>query len=98
VDSPEHVDKLIDAVDPKGAATICVPLHDRKRGHPVLWSKRHFGEMRKLGGDVGARSLLERHADGVLSLPIDDMAVLLDVDTPDMLGSADTSTGRGAEP
>jgi molybdenum cofactor cytidylyltransferase len=84
----EHVDTLIDAFDPKGRSTICVPVHDRKRGHPVLWSSRHFGEMRKLGGDVGARALLEQHADAVLAVTVDDPAVHLDVDTPDMLVAA----------
>ena len=84
----EHVDALIAAFDPKGPSTICVPVHDRKRGHPVLWSSRHFGEMRKLGGDVGARELLERHADAVLAVPVDDAAVHLDIDTPDMLAGA----------
>jgi molybdenum cofactor cytidylyltransferase len=88
---PDHIDALIAAFDPAGAATIVVPVHDRKRGHPVLWSARHFAEMRKLGGDVGARGLMERHADAVRAVPIDDAAVHLDVDTPEMLAAA----GRG---
>ena len=85
---PEHADALIDAFDPKGPYTICVPIHDRKRGHPVLWSSRHFGEMRKLGGDVGARELLERHAEAVRTVIVDDPAVHLDIDTPEMLAGA----------
>ncbi len=84
----EHVDALVAAFDPGGPGTICVPVHDRKRGHPVLWSRRHFGEMRKLGGDVGARELLERHADEVLAVTVDDPAVHIDVDTPEMLANA----------
>ncbi len=84
----DHVDTIIAAFDPKGPSTICVPVHDRKRGHPVLWSRRHFGEMRKLGGDVGARALLERHADSVLAVPIADAGVHVDVDTPEMLADA----------
>ncbi|MFO0586210.1 MAG: molybdopterin-binding/glycosyltransferase family 2 protein [Polyangiaceae bacterium] len=87
-----HVDALIDAFDPAGPATIVVPVHDRKRGHPVVWSSRHFAEMRKLGGDVGARGLMERHADQVRAVPFDDAAVHLDVDTPEMLASAKTGT------
>jgi molybdenum cofactor cytidylyltransferase len=86
-----HIDALIEAFDPAGPATIVVPVHDRKRGHPVLWSARHFAEMRKLGGDVGARGLLERHADAVRAVPIDDDAVHLDVDTPEMLAGAAAS-------
>ncbi len=84
----EHVDALIDAFDPAGPYTICVPVHERKRGHPVLWSSRHFGEMRKLGGDVGARELLESHAGAVRTVTVDDAAVHLDVDTPEMLANA----------
>lgn len=83
-----HVDALIDAFDPAGPQTICVPVHDRKRGHPVLWSARHFAEMRKLGGDVGARALLEQHASAVQTVEIDDAAVHLDIDTPEMLAGA----------
>jgi len=85
---PEHIDALIAAFDPEGPGTICVPVHDRKRGHPVLWSSRHFGEMRKLGGDVGARGLLELHASAALAVPVDDAAVHLDIDTPEMLETA----------
>ena len=84
----DHVDAIISAFDANGPNTICVPVHDRKRGHPVLWSRRHFGEMRKLGGDVGARALLERHADSVLSVPIADAGIHVDVDTPSMLADA----------
>lgn len=88
----DHIHRLITAFDPSGPATIVVPVHDRKRGHPVLWSARHFAEMRKLGGDVGARGLLERHADAVRAVPIDDAAVHRDVDTPEMLASARRDT------
>ena len=85
----DHVDAIIAAFDPEGPNTICVPVHDRKRGHPVLWSKRHFGEMKKLGGDVGARALLERYADVVLAVPVGDAGVHVDVDTPAMLADAE---------
>jgi molybdenum cofactor cytidylyltransferase len=86
--TPAHVNRIVDAFDPAGPETIVVPVHDRKRGHPVLWSARHFAEMRKLGGDVGARGLLERHADAVRTVAIDDDAVHIDVDTPEMLAGA----------
>lgn len=87
----DHVRKVIDAYDPRGPHTICVPVHDHKRGHPVLWSSRHFPEMRELGGDVGARGLLERHAGAVLSVPTQDGGILVDVDTPEMLARAQAS-------
>ncbi len=84
----DHVDTLIAAFDPNGPFSVCVPVHERKRGHPVLWSSRHFPEMRKLEGDVGARSLLDAHADAVLAVPVDDPAIHTDVDTVEMLEAA----------
>jgi len=35
-----------------------------------------------LRGDVGARALIDRHADHVRLVAIDDPAILVDVDTP----------------
>ncbi len=69
------------------AETIIVPTYDRKRGNPVLWPRRYFAEIAQLTGDVGARALIERYADHVLFLPIDDPAILVDVDTPAALAA-----------
>jgi molybdenum cofactor cytidylyltransferase len=90
---PALVDQLIGAFDPRGAFSVCVPVHERKRGHPVLWSSRHFAEMAKLEGDVGARVLLERHADAVLQVPVEDPGIHLDVDTAAMLDAARVKSG-----
>jgi molybdenum cofactor cytidylyltransferase len=81
----EHADALIAAFDPTSEHSICVPIHAGKRGHPVLWSARHFEEMRALGGDIGARTLLEKHAAAVQPVQVQDAAVHFDVDTPEML-------------
>jgi len=43
--------------------------------------------MSELSGDVGARSLIERHAAHVRTLAVDDPAILLDVDTPAALAA-----------
>ncbi|HVV88143.1 MAG TPA: NTP transferase domain-containing protein, partial [Kofleriaceae bacterium] len=83
-----HLDALIAAFDPDGDATIVVPTCERKRGNPVLWGRRHFAEIGDLRGDVGARALIERHADQVRLLALDDPAILLDVDTPEALAAA----------
>lgn len=79
-----HLDRILAAFDP-ASAPIVVPTHERKRGNPVLWARRFFPEIEDLRGDVGARALLERHADAVHLLAIDEPGVLLDVDTPEAL-------------
>jgi molybdenum cofactor cytidylyltransferase len=85
---PAHIERVLASFDPAGPHSICVPVHERKRGHPVLWSARHFPELTRLEGDVGARALLEAHADAVLAVPVDDAAIHLDVDTTAMLEAA----------
>jgi molybdenum cofactor cytidylyltransferase len=66
---------------------IVVPTCERKRGNPVLLPRALFDDVLALRGDVGARELLERHADRIVQLAIDDAAILLDVDTPHALAS-----------
>ena len=78
----EHLDAVIDAFRAGDPDEIVVPTCDRKRGNPVLWPRCYFAEIAELSGDVGARSLIERHADHVRLLAIDDPAILVDVDTP----------------
>ena len=75
-----HLDAVIAAH--RDDETIVVPTFDRKRGNPVLWPRRYFAEIAALTGDVGARALIDRHAEQVCFLPIDDPAILVDVDTP----------------
>ena len=77
-----HLEALIATFDPSCDRPICVPVHERKRGNPVLWPKKYFREMREIQGDRGARILLDRHADEVTYVPVSDEGVNLDVDTP----------------
>ncbi|MDX2000590.1 MAG: nucleotidyltransferase family protein [Thermoanaerobaculia bacterium] len=83
------LDALLDAFT--GPTAIVVPEYQGRRGHPVLFGRDHFVELARTTGDVGARGLLERHAQNVV--PVDDPGVLVDVDTPADL-SALSATGR----
>ena len=62
-------------------ATIAVPIYGGRRGHPVGFSSRLRDELTQLTGDSGAKSLLERHAQEIRRLEIDDPGVLLDIDS-----------------
>lgn len=64
------------------ADAIVVPYHLGRNGHPVLFGRRFWTELTRLGGDEGARSLLQRHHDCVVMLEVEDSGVLRDVDTP----------------
>jgi len=88
------LDKLIGAFEPEKGNDICVPVHQGKRGNPVLWGKRYFADMREIAGDVGAKYLIGRHADAVREVAIAEDGVLIDVDSPDALAAL---TARGGQ-
>jgi molybdenum cofactor cytidylyltransferase len=90
----KHIDRLIDAFDSDQPA-IVVPVRDGRRGHPVLWPRRHFSALCNLSGDVGARELLVRHASEVRAVPFETDVIFEDVDTPDELAGA---LGRPTDP
>lgn len=59
---------------------IVVPVHQGRRGHPVIFGAQFLPELAELSGDTGARTLLARH--GVLEIECDDVGILRDVDVP----------------
>ena len=61
---------------------IVVPMKQGRRGNPILWPREFFAEMQQVQGDIGARELLQRHADRIDTAACDDEAIFADVDTP----------------
>ena len=82
-----HVDKLVAAFDPAEGREVCVPVHEGKRGNPVLFARRFFEEMAAVRGDVGARHLIGEYEEYVCEVAMDDRAVLVDVDSPQALAA-----------
>jgi len=82
----DHLDRLIAAFGCAGRP-ICVPVHGRRRGNPVLWPARHFAALCALAGDRGGRELLRCYAGEVVRVPMPDEAVTRDVDTPAQLAA-----------
>jgi molybdenum cofactor cytidylyltransferase len=77
--------RLIAGFNPAEHRSICVPVHDGKRGNPVLWGKQHFGALMSLSGDKGGRGLFDLLADEIVEIPMPDGSVLTDIDTPEAL-------------
>jgi molybdenum cofactor cytidylyltransferase len=78
-----HVDRLISGFAPHEDRAIGVPVHNGKRGNPVLWARRFFEDMHALAGDVGARHLIGENESLVYEVEFGDTAVLTDLDTPE---------------
>ncbi len=79
--SPQTIDALIRAFAEAPGAAAVVPVRGGRRGNPALLARSLFPRLAALEGDEGARRLL-RELDGVVELPIEEDAVLADVDTP----------------
>ena len=84
--APALIDRMIAAFSPADGRSICVAVHEHRRGNPVLWARRFFSEIEALSGDVGAKDLIAAHEDAVCDLEADG-AVLRDIDTPDALAA-----------
>jgi molybdenum cofactor cytidylyltransferase len=94
---PDTVDALIAAFDPPGGTTICVPEHEGTQGHPVLFARRFFGDLRDLHGDVGAKAILREHPDQIATVAVADDGITVDLDTPEAVAAyARRSGGAGA--
>jgi molybdenum cofactor cytidylyltransferase len=66
-----------------GTAGIIVPSIAGRRGHPLLIHRRYRTEIGSLSSEIGLKDLLQRHADDVCHVPVEDDAVLRDIDTPE---------------
>ena len=63
-------------------ARIAAPYFRARRGHPVGISGSFRAELEELGGDEGARRLLEAHESEVVKVPVGDPGVIRDIDKP----------------
>jgi molybdenum cofactor cytidylyltransferase len=77
---PATLDALIDHHQ-KSRPQIVIPTYKGFRGNPVLLDRSVFPEVMAITGDVGCRAIFGSHAENIHKLDVDDVGVLLDVDT-----------------
>ena len=82
--SANVLNRMIAAFSPPDGRSICVAVHQGKRGNPVLWSRAFFGEMAGMTGDTGAKSLLAANEEQLCEIET-GAGILRDVDTPEAL-------------
>jgi molybdenum cofactor cytidylyltransferase len=80
--SVETVDLLIDRYR-ETRAPILLPTHRGRRGHPVLFSRAVFDEIRRAPRAVGARQVVWDHQNDLLEVEVPDPGIGRDVDTPE---------------
>jgi molybdenum cofactor cytidylyltransferase len=77
---PATLDRLIEHHQ-KFRPQILIPTYNGFRGNPVLLDRSVFPEVANLRGDIGCRAIFGNHTEGIAKLEVDDIGILLDVDT-----------------
>lgn len=74
--------RMIDAFEESGAP-IVLPVFQGRRGHPVLFGRRLFGELFEAPLHEGARWVVRRHGAEVRELEVADPGVCGNINTPE---------------
>ncbi|HUE96024.1 MAG TPA: nucleotidyltransferase family protein [Longimicrobiaceae bacterium] len=65
-----------------GGAPVAVPTVEGRRGHPILFGAAVLPELFEPLPE-GARTILRRHEERLVEVPVENRDVLLDIDTPE---------------
>ena len=90
--APATIGALIGAWQASRPA-IAAPEYRGKRGHPVLVDMAIASEFLEAGLPEGARTVVRRDPARVLRVPVDDPAILDDLDTPGRYGERFPQSG-----
>ena len=63
-------------------APIVRPAIGNRHGHPVLFDRSTFDELRRAPLSEGAKAVVHAHAQHVVNVQVDDPGCLVDIDTP----------------
>jgi molybdenum cofactor cytidylyltransferase len=79
---PETARAVLDAFR-RTRAPVVRPEAGGRHGHPVLFSRRVFDDLRRADPAVGAKAVVRAHAAEVCNVPVEDEGACRDVDTPE---------------
>ena len=80
--APSTVRAVLDAYR-QAPHAIVRPARDRHHGHPVLFDRRLFAELRAADLSRGARVVIAAHLDETLDVTVSDEGAFRDIDTPE---------------
>ena len=67
----------------KSKKKIIIPTYEGIRGHPVIFSKELFGDLRTASLDIGARSVVNRYVNDIHTVSVETEGILINIDTPE---------------
>jgi molybdenum cofactor cytidylyltransferase len=79
--TPGTVEAVLDAYR-RTHAPIVRPVNAGRHGHPVLFDRRLFDELRRADPAAGAKPIVHAHAPEIVEVTVEDEGAFTDVDTP----------------
>jgi molybdenum cofactor cytidylyltransferase len=64
-------------------ALIVRPVSQGRHGHPVIFARPLFEELRQADPLQGAKSVVHAHVAQILEIPVQDEGAFIDIDTPE---------------
>ncbi len=90
---PEVTNMVLDAYngDIKG---IVVPVHNHRRGHPLLVDLKYRNDIQRLDLEKGLRALMHLFPEDVLEVEVEAPGILIDIDTREDYSNANSASRR----
>lgn len=63
-------------------SNIILPKYNNKKGHPVIFSKTFYDQLKKAPHDTGARKVVWDNGDKLIETDTDDPGILININTP----------------
>lgn len=73
--------KLLMDVFEKNNNYIIVPIHENRKGSPVIFPKRFVDELKLLQGDNGGKNVINNHINNVITVDVKNKYAMVDIDT-----------------
>jgi len=77
---PEIINAVIDAYNEE-LKGIVIPVHNYRRGHPLLVDMKYRKKLESLDLEEGLRKLRHHFPEDVFELEVDEAGILVDIDT-----------------
>ena len=79
--SAETVRALL-AAHRKTRPPLVRPFRSGRHGHPVIFDRAVFDDLRQADDTVGAKAVVQAHLDSSVDVPIEEDGPFCDIDTP----------------
>jgi molybdenum cofactor cytidylyltransferase len=67
----------------RARAPIVRPVDGERHGHPVIFDRSVFEELRSADQNIGAKAVFATHQAGILNVEVKDAGAFEDIDTPE---------------